>query len=57
MAQVAARAECPPPPPPFLRPAGKGPIDGLAAHLADPWHTTFADNGVSVPELFGKLPF
>lgn len=30
---------------------GKGPIDNLADHLKDPWHTTFADNGVSVPFL------
>lgn len=30
---------------------GKGPIDNLITHVKDPWHTTFADNGVSVPFL------
>ncbi|GIL59855.1 hypothetical protein Vafri_14563 [Volvox africanus] len=30
---------------------GKGPIDNLAAHLADPWHVNYASNGVSVPFL------
>lgn len=28
---------------------GKDPLDCLAAHVADPWHTTFMENGVSVP--------
>jgi len=30
---------------------GKGPIDNLVDHLASPWTTTFADNGVSIPGL------
>ncbi|MEW5306699.1 MAG: hypothetical protein WDW36_009146 [Sanguina aurantia] len=30
---------------------GTGPIDNLLAHVADPWHTTFVENGVSVPGL------
>lgn len=32
---------------------GKGPIDNLADHVADPWHNTFAENGVSVPGISG----
>lgn len=31
---------------------GKGPVDNLVEHLADPWHTTWASNGVSLPSLF-----
>eukprot|EP00210_Caulerpa_lentillifera_P001920 g1846.t1 len=30
---------------------GKGPIDNLFDHLADPYHTTFTTNGVSLPFL------
>lgn len=30
---------------------GKGPVDNLLEHVADPWHKTFAENGVSVPFL------
>lgn len=30
---------------------GKGPLDNLVDHVADPWHKTFADNGVSIPFL------
>ena len=30
---------------------GKGPIDNLVDHVASPWNTTFADNGVSIPFL------
>eukprot|EP00877_Chromochloris_zofingiensis_P005808 jgi/Chrzof1/15228/Cz09g32070.t1_LHC4[v5.2] len=32
----------------YARP-GTGPIDNLVDHVKDPWHTTFVDNGVSVP--------
>ncbi len=28
---------------------GGSPIDNLLAHIADPYHVTFATNGVSVP--------
>lgn len=30
---------------------GKGPVEALAAHIADPWGTNFATNGVSIPGL------
>jgi light-harvesting complex I chlorophyll a/b binding protein 5 len=30
---------------------GEGPLQNLQAHLADPYHTTFATNGVSLPWL------
>ena len=30
---------------------GKGPLDDLADHVAAPWSTTFADNGISIPGL------
>lgn len=30
---------------------GKGPIDNLSAHLADPGHVNFITNGVSLPFL------
>lgn len=29
---------------------GKGPIDNLLDHVADPYHVTFATNGVSIPQ-------
>ncbi len=31
------------------RRAGKGPIDNLFEHLADPWHKNYASNGISLP--------
>jgi len=30
---------------------GTGPVENLAAHVADPYHVTFATNGVSLPFL------
>jgi len=30
---------------------GKGPIENLVDHITDPYHVTFATNGVSVPHL------
>jgi light-harvesting complex I chlorophyll a/b binding protein 5 len=32
---------------------GQMPHEALAAHLADPWHTTVAQNAVAIPHLLG----
>ena len=32
---------------------GLMPHEGLAAHIADPWHTTVATNAVAIPHILG----